>query len=184
MNAKLSSRTLFFTVLFSVALLLIVRCEFKNRKLKDQLVLVDNQQMEVSIQDAKLLVDVTKENIEVLRMCQEVQNSTLKNDLKTIQVAQHNINSNLNQLGMKKLIMLPDSFLQPFQLKEIDFHNGRSREATLKCIEEKIKRQLTLFEILEKNTTDVDIKVLAIQSKTQLELNLLQLEYIKTSTNS
>lgn len=184
MNAKLSSRTLFFTVLFFITLLVIVRCEFKNRKLKDELVLVDNRQMEVSIQDAKLLVDVTKVNIEILRMCQEVQNSTLKNDLKTIQVTQQNINSNLNLLGMKKLIMLPDSFLQVYQSKEIDFQNSKSKEVTLKHIEEKIKRQLTLFEILEKNTTDVDIKVLAIQLKTQLELNLLQLEYIKTSTNS
>jgi hypothetical protein len=121
--------------------------------------------------------------LDLLEDCKNSNSKEMNDDFEKIQATQQTINESLNQLGMQKLIMLPDVLLNPFHSNLINLQSSINKEMYITIIVNKIKEQIKLFENLEQNTTDVDIKILAIQSKTKLELSLLQLEYTRTNTN-
>lgn len=183
MKTKSTSSTLLFLLLIVAVTFLLSDCVFKKKASKKELPFAENEQIEVNKQDAKLLVDITKLNLDLLEDCKNSEYKEVNDNLKEIQATQQTINESLNQLGMQKLIMLPDVLLNPFQSNSVTLQSIINKEMCINKVISKIKKQIKLFENLEQNTIDVDIKILAIQSKTKLELSLLQLEYTQTNTN-
>lgn len=187
MKTKSTSRTLLFLLLIVAVAFLLSDCVFKKKNAKKQSSFAEQQQIEVNKQDAKLLVEITKVNLNLLELCENIEKSKLNEKIKyvsrKVQSNQMSINENLNQLATQKLISLPDVLFNPFHSNNTSVLNILNEQTFITTVEQEIKNQMKLFDDLEINTTDVDIKVLAIQSKTKLNLSLIQLEYAVTNTN-
>ena len=187
MKTKSTSSTLFFLLLIVAVAFLLSDCVFKKKNTKKQSSFAEQQQIEVNKQDAKLLVEITKVNLNLLELCENIEKSKLNDKIKNVsrkvQLNQLSINENLNQLATQKLISLPDVLFNPFHSNSTSVMSILNEEAFITTAVEEIRVEMKLLDDLEINTTDVDIKVLAIQSKTKLNLSLIQLEYAVTNTN-
>jgi hypothetical protein len=187
MKTKSTSSTLLFLLLIVALTFLLSDCVFKKKNTKKQSSFVEKHQIEVNKQDAKLLVEITKVNLNLLELCENIEKSKLNEKIKSIsrkvQLNQLSINENLNELAAQKLISLPDVLFNPFHSNATNVMNILNEQAFINSAVEEIKEEMKLLDDLEINTTDVDIKVLAIQSKTKLNLSLIQLEYTVTNTN-
>lgn len=187
MKTKSTSSTLLFLLLIVAVTFLLSDCVFKKKGSKKELPFVENQQIEVNKQDAKLLVEITKVNLNLLELCENIEKSKLNDKIKNVsrkvQLNQLSINENMNQLATQKLISLPDVLFNPFHSNSTNVMNILNEQAFINSAVLEIKEEMKLLDDLERNTTDVDIKVLAIQSKTKLNLSLIQLEYAATNTN-
>lgn len=189
MKAKSPIAVLSSIVLIVASLFILNQCVFKkNDTKKDSPDLVDNQQFEVKRQDAKLLVEITNVNMDVLIHCENIKNSKLNKELiiaaAKVEYNHLTINENLNQIAIEKLISLPDSIFNSFHANSITMIDDFNSDIYIKKMLKIIEREIRLFDNLEQNTDDTDMKVLAIQSKTKLKLSLLQLEYTRTNTNN
>lgn len=187
MKTKSTSSTLFFLLLIVAVAFLLSDCVFKKKNTKKQSSFAEQQQIEVNKQDAKLLVEITKVNLNLLELCENIEKSKLNDKIKNVsrkvQLNQLSINENLNQLATQKLISLPDVLFNPFHSNSTSVMSILNEQTFIATAVQEIKDEMKLLDDLEINTTDVDIKVLAIQSKTKLNLSLIQLEYAVTNTN-
>ncbi|HLP63858.1 hypothetical protein [Flavobacterium sp.] len=187
MKTKSTSSTLLFLLLVIASAFLLSDCVFKKKNTNKQSSFVEKQQIEVNKQDAKLLVEITKVNLNLIELCENIEKSKLNDKIKEVskkvQSNQLSINESLNQLATQKLISLPDVLFNPFHSNSTNVLSILNEENFIATAVQEIKEEMKLLDDLEINTTDIDIKVLAIQSKTKLNLSLIQLEYAVTNTN-
>lgn len=187
MKTKSTSTILFYLLLIMASTFLLSDCVFKKKNAKKQSSFVEKQQLEVNKQDAKLLVEITKVNLNLIELCENIEKSKLSDKIrdvsKKILSNQLSINENLNLLAAQKLISLPDVLLNPFHSNSTNVMSILDEQHFTTTAVQEIKEEMKLLDDLEINTTDIDIKVLAIQSKTKLNLSLIQLEYAVTNTN-
>lgn len=187
MKTKSTTSTVLFSLLIIASIFLLSDCVFKKNENKKQLPFAESHQIEVNKQDAKLLVEITKVNLSLLDLCENIEksnvNEKIKNASRKVYMNQQSINENLNQLATQKLISLPDVLFYPFYSNSTTVMNILDEQGFIATAVKEIKSEMKLLDDLEINTADVDIKVFAIQSKTKLNMSLIQLEYTQTNTN-
>lgn len=188
MKAKSQTTTFGILILILSSLFILNQCVFKkNDSQKEIPGVAENQQFEIKKQEARLLVEITNINSEVLILCENIKKSRLSKELISaadkVQYNHHSISKNLNQIAAEKLISLPDSVFNSFYANSITAIDDFNSEIYVRKIVRVIEREMILFENLEQNSDDVDIKSLAVQSKAKLKLSIKQLQSTRTNTN-
>tara|TARA_R110000868_G_scaffold37619_4_gene132849 strand:- start:2997 stop:3590 length:594 start_codon:yes stop_codon:yes gene_type:complete len=153
---------------------------FENKKEKIEKTKTTTTRINTNKKEANLLVEASKNNIDILELCETIKDFEPQNNIKSLaenlEKTHFEILKNYNDLATEKLISIPNytNFNNDIEMTALD--NETFTETTLKLIKNKIINQIKLLDTLSETTNDVEFKVLALKDNYILKYNINKIE--------
>lgn len=171
-------------LILAFATLTLVSCNYifvgKNNKSDEKLTRIETNKLE-----AKLLVEVSKNNLSILQICEDIQNAEPETDYKflieSLEKTHTEFLENYNDLAKEKLISIPNEVVITNRICETN--NPDFIKENLNEILTKIDYQIKLLDTLAKTTDNVEFKILAIKDSFKLKSNTSKIENILSELN-
>tara|TARA_R110002050_G_scaffold30963_5_gene79281 strand:- start:2997 stop:3590 length:594 start_codon:yes stop_codon:yes gene_type:complete len=153
---------------------------FENKKEKIEKTKTTTTRINTNKKEANLLVEASKNNIDILELCETIKDFEPQNNIKSLaenlEKTHFEILKNYNDLATEKLISIPNytNFNNDIEMTALD--NETFTETTLKLIKNKIINQIKLLDTLSETTNNVEFKVLALKDNYILKYNINKIE--------
>jgi hypothetical protein len=171
-------------LIMAFATLILVSCNYifvgKNNKSDERLTRIQTNKLE-----AKLLVEVSKNNLSILQICENIQNVETTTDYKFLieglEKTHIELSKNYNALANEKLISIPSEVKKIHQINETNYDDFLKEN--LNEILNKIDYQIELLETLSKTTNNIEFKLLAIKDGLKLKTSTSRIENVLSELN-
>lgn len=137
--------------------------------------------VEASIEEARLLVKTSKNNLNILQLCETINQVDTENKVRGLTENLKNthveISKNYNELAEEKLISIPKyiNINNQIEITDSDKREGYIR-SKLKMILSKINNQIKQLDTLADITDNVEFKVLAVKNTFKLKSSIDNIE--------
>ncbi len=180
MNIKATLTTASIACFISVSL---ISCDWIINKKNKNIFSVNQSKVNTKKDEARLLVQATQNNLDVIELCQIIKEAKPVPKVKTLADDLENVHKNIfnayEALAQDKLISIPRHSNIVFQTANDSLNEIESRvlvEANLERITEKLVKHIELLETLSKTTNNKDFRRLSKKTDSVLTLKLVKTE--------
>ena len=158
--------------------LTLISCNYIFENKKDRIEKINEKITRINInkKEAKLLLEASKNNIDILELCERIKDfepeNNIKNLIENFEKKHFEILNNYNDLATEKLISIPSysNFNSGIEMTETD--STVFIKSGLEKILGRINKQIITLDTLAKTTNNVDFKVLTIKNNYILKSNI------------
>ena len=171
----------FYLILCSMTFLTVTSCVFTNNQSEESIISsVNNSDKNYKNIEAELLAKFTQQNINLIAISKDVKEKEVPFRIKclatTVIEEQIAINDIINKITSEKLIIVPNANTQK-EVKEIkETANENIMNNYLIITTSILKKQIKNLKLLSETTSDVDFKILALQTIVKLNSTLYKVE--------
>ena len=184
MRSKQLSISIRLVILLLVLSASVVSCNYffksnDNRVMKEKAVRIN-----INKEEAKLLVKASKNNLEILQLCETIKHTATEDTVKQLAMELEEIHieilDNYRDLAREKLISIPYNASVNYDynndMKVVETENRRFLKDRFKEILDKTNMQMKLMDTLSQRTDNSEYKVLAIKDNYLLKSNINKIE--------
>lgn len=177
------------SLVFGAMLLSLFSCNYILENNKDEIDKINKEQHRINTnkEEAKLLVQVSKNNIAILELSEIIKDFETDKHIKvlaeSLEKTHFEISKNYNDLAREKLISIPNYTNVNYDIELKEVTNEPYIESNLKLILTKIMKQIRLLDTLSQITNNVEFKILAVRDNYLLKRNANKIEITLSRLN-